>query len=65
MYMYYTLYIVLEQKASTGTCFTECDIVDVSIDREVMWCDTEFSTTILVTSMASYHSENHNLQWIM
>lgn len=43
------------------TCFTECDIVDVSVDREVMRSYTEFPTAILITSMASYHSKNHNL----
>lgn len=43
------------------TCFTECDIVDVSVNREVMRSYTEFSTAILITSMASYHSKNHNL----
>lgn len=43
------------------TCFTECDIVDVSVNREVMRSYTEFSTAVLITSMASYHSKNHNL----
>lgn len=43
------------------TCFTECDIVYVSVNREVMRSYTEFSTAVLITSMASYHSKNHNL----
>lgn len=43
------------------TCFTKCDIVDVSVNREVMRSCTEFSTAVLITSMASYHSKNHNL----
>lgn len=43
------------------TCFTECDNVDVSVNREVMRSYTEFSTAVLITSMASYHSKNHNL----
>lgn len=52
---------VVEQNQVQCTCFTECDIVDVSVNREVMRSNTEFSTAVLITSMASYHSKNHNL----
>ena len=38
------------------TCIRECDIVDMFVDSKVMWRDTEFSTAILVTTVACYHS---------